>query len=41
MKHLHINAHDCTPPDLVCPEFSEVQETQGLDIPEEKHHDHY
>lgn len=36
-KWLKVNAQDVTPHRLVCPEFSEVVETQGLDIEEEKH----
>lgn len=42
MRHLDVNAHDCTPKALHCPVHSDVVEVQGLDIPEEKkHHDDF
>lgn len=41
MRHLDVHAHDCTTPALECPVKSDVVETQGLDIPEEKHHHDY
>lgn len=39
-RHLDVHAVDRTPKKLVCPEFTDVQSVEGLDIPEEHDHDH-
>jgi hypothetical protein len=36
MRHINVNGHDCTPPELVCPTESKVVEVEGLDIAEAK-----
>ncbi len=40
VRNLKVDAKDVTPDRLVCPSFTEVQEVEGLDIPEDTDNDY-